>query len=283
MAELKAWLGSDRLQAFDGEKAAAWRSDLLKDSGSLGAAKRKIGLVRACLQAAMDGDLPVHKATIEALNTRSLRESSGTRVLRQAFSKTQAGLLWHVSRNQRGPRPLDRWAIPLGLSLGCRLEELAGIRQEDVKEIDGIPVVVIQPSEDRRLKNDSSARTIPIPLALVKEGFVEWAKQQPEGLLFPEPPPPPTDPRLSHYASIRLGKLIRQQAGITDPALVFHCCRHTTAQQLVDAGVEQRLIEAVMGHTSKSMTARYSRQGPPMQLIAEALEQRDWSWVPETP
>ena len=280
LAELKDWLGSDRLNYLDGEKAAAWRSDLLKDSTSLGAAKRKIALVRACLQAALDGGLPIDKAAIEALNTRSLREASGTRLHRQAFTKAQAGLLWQISRSQTGARPLDRWAIPLGLSLGCRLEELAGIRQEDVSEVDGIPVVVIQPSEDRRLKNDNSTRAIPIPLALAREGFIEWAKQQPPGLLFPEPTPPPTDPRLSHYASIRLGKLIRQQAGIIDPKLVFHCCRHTTAQQLVDVGVEQRLIEAVMGHTSKSMTARYSRQGPPLKLLAAALERRDWRWVP---
>ena len=84
-------------------------------------------------------------------------------------------------------------------------------------------------------------------------------------------------------ASIRLGKFIRQLADIVDRKLDFHCCRHTTAQQLVDVGVEQRLIEAVMGHTSKSMTARYSRQGPPLKLLAEALERRDWRWVPDVP
>jgi integrase len=171
--------------------------------------------------------------------------------------------------------------LPLGLALGARLEELAGLRREDVRQVDGVWAVDIQPSEDRRLKNDTSARMVPIPKALQEEGFVNWAQRQGRGLMFPEPPPPDADPRRSHYASIRLGKLIRRQAGISDPAAVFHSCRHFTAQSLVDAGVEQRLIEQLLGHSSKSMTARYSRGGVPLVQLAAAMEARDWSWLPE--
>jgi len=165
------------------------------------------------------------------------------------------------------------------LSLGCRLEELAGLQASDVRQIEGQWVVVIEPSEDRRLKNNTSARTVPLPDALLREGFTTWAQQQGEGLLFPEPAPPAKDPRLSHYASIRLGKLIRKQAGISDPAAVFHSCRHFTAQQLVDAGAPQRVIEQLLGHSSRSMTARYSRDGVPLAQLAAAMEAREWGWL----
>jgi integrase len=74
--------------------------------------------------------------------------------------------------------------------------------------------------------------------------------------------------------------VIRRDAQINDPTAVFHSCRHFTAQGLVDAGIEQRLIEQILGHSSRSMTARYSRGGVPLTQLAAAIEARDWSWVP---
>jgi integrase len=237
-------------------------------------------LVRAAFRAAASDGMPIHAQVIERLGT-PIASASGTTVKRRPFTWLEARSLWRISREQQGPRPLTRWAIPLGLSIGARLEELAGLRPQDIREIDGQWVVVIEPHELRRLKNDNSARTVPIPQVLIAEGFTTWAQQQSGALLFPEPDPPTKDPRLSHYASIRLGKLIRKQAGITDPAAVFHSSRHFAAQDLVDAGCEQRLIEQLLGHTTRSMTARYSRNGLPLEQLAAAQEARDWGWVPE--
>ncbi|MCT0198410.1 tyrosine-type recombinase/integrase [Synechococcus sp. CS-1325] len=138
----------------------------------------------------------------------------------------------------------------------------------------------IQPTVDRRLKNDASARVVPLPAALVAEGFTGWVEEMPNGLLFEEPRPPGADPRLSHYASIRLGRILRERAGIEDPTAVFHSCRHFAAQQLVDGGAEQRAIEQILGHASKTMTARYSRGGMPLALLAAAMQKRAWGWVP---
>jgi integrase len=279
LAELQSFLGHDRLDRLTPEQVSNWRAQLLEE-GSATTAKRKLALVRAVLQAAAADGLPIDPQAIERLSAKGLRESGGTRRQRRPFTQGEATTLWSLSRQQQGPRPFDRWAFPLGLSLGCRLEELAGLTREDVRQIDGVWVVEIQPTEDRRLKNDSSTRRVPIPSALEREGFITWAQQQGPGLLFPEPEPPAADPRRSHYASIRLGKIIRKQAGITDATAVFHSCRHTVAQSLVDTGAEQRVIEQILGHSSRSMTARYSRGGMPLPQLAAAMEARDWGWVP---
>jgi integrase len=236
--------------------------------------------VRAVLTVAAADGLAVDPQALERLAGRGLREASGTRRQRRPFSLEEAAKLWRISRGQQG-RPLDRWAFPLGLALGCRLEELAGLQRQDLAEISGIPVVLIQPGEDRRLKSDSSARKIPLPDALVREGFLAWALAQPDGFLFPEPAPPAADPRRSHYASVRLSKILRRQAGIEEATAVFHSCRHHVAQSLVDAGVEQRAIEQLLGHSSRSMTARYSRDGLPLPRLAAAMAARDWGWVPD--
>lgn len=278
--ELQGFLGHDRLDRLTPEQVSNWRAQLIEQSTTT-TVKRKLALVRAVLQAAAADGLPINPQAIERLSAKGLRESGGTRRQRRPFTQEEAALLWNLSRHQLGPRPFDRWAFPLGLSLGCRLEELAGLTREDVRQIDGVWAVEIQPTEDRLLKNDSSIRRVPIPKALEREGFISWAQQQEPGLLFPEPKPPAADPRRSHYASIRLGKIIRKQAGITDPTAVFHSCRHFVGQGLTDAGIEQRQIEQIQGHSNKkSMTARYSRGGIPLPQLATAMEARDWGWVP---
>lgn len=278
VAELLGFLGHDRLDLLTAQRVSDWRA-LLIEQFSTTTVRRKLALVRAVLQAAAADGMRIEPQAIERLSAKGLRESGGTRRQRRPFTQEESTLLWSLSREQKGPRPFDRWAFPLGLALGCRLEELVGLQRQDVRQIDGVWVVEIQPTEDRRLKSDSSARRVPIPQALMVEGFTPWAQQQEEGLLFPEPAPPAADPRRSHYASIRLSKIIRNQAGIKDRTAVFHSCRHTVAQSLVDTGAEQRVIEQLLGHSSRSMTARYSRGGIPLQQLAAAMEARSWSWV----
>lgn len=279
LEEFRDFIGSNALDQLTPQQVIDWRNHLLQGR-TPATAKKHLALVRAVLLAAHSDGLPVPQAVLDRMAGRSIRNSSGTSRKRRPFTLEEAATLIRISRHQQG-RPLDRWALPLGLALGCRLEELAGIRKEDIALVDGIPVVNIHPSEERRLKNDSSCRVIPIPQALQLESFLDWVEGQSDGLLFPEPTPPAADPRLSHYASVRLGKLIRKQALITDPTAVFHSARHFTAQQLVDAGCEQRMIEQVLGHGSKSMTARYSRAGIPIPQMLTAMEQRDWSWWPD--
>lgn len=279
LQELAQHSGHNLLEQLTAAEVAGWR-DALLEGGTASTAKRKLALVRAVLAAAAGDGVPLQGGVLERLAGRGLRDATGVRRERRPFTEAEAGTLWRVSRQQGGGRPLDRWAFPLGLALGARLEELAGLRREDVQQAEGFWVVAIQPTTDRRLKNDSSARLLPMPEVLITEGFADWVLQQGPGLLFPEPPPPATDPRLSHYASVRLGKLLRGQAGIEDRSAVFHSSRHYVAQQLVDAGAEQRMIEQILGHTSRSMTARYSRGGVPMALLKEAMERRSWGWVP---
>ena len=277
LEEFRLFIGTGNLEQLTAQQVIDWRSHLLQGRCTA-TARKHLALVRAVFQCALTDGMGVPPDVIRQLAGTGLRRSDGTRQQRRPFTMAEATLLITTSRQQQG-RPLDRWAFPLGLATGCRLEELAGLRPQDVREIDGIWVVVIEPHELRRLKNSNSTRSVPIPNVLLQEGFVAWAQKQSSGdLLFPEPKPPATDPRLSHYATIRLGRIIRQQAGITDPLAVFHSTRHFTAQQLVDAGSEQRMVEQILGHGSKSMTARYSRGGIPTPLLAAAMESRNWGW-----
>lgn len=183
LAELAAHAGTDQLGAITAEHISSWRDDQLL-TASAATVKRRLALARAVFKTAASDGLPIAAQVLERLST-PIAGSSGTTRQRRPFTTAEAALLWRISREQQGRRPLDRWALPLGLSLGCRLEELAGLRPQDVRQIDGQWVVVIEPHELRRLKNDNSARTVPIPQALIAEGFITWAQQQDGALLFP--------------------------------------------------------------------------------------------------
>jgi integrase len=55
----------------------------------------------------------------------------------------------------------DTWLPLLGLWTGARLEELGGLRVEDVKQEGSIPYIFIRATDGRRLKNKGSERRVP--------------------------------------------------------------------------------------------------------------------------
>jgi integrase len=62
---------------------------------------------------------------------------------------------------------LDRWGFPLGLATVLRLEEIAGLRREDLMHLNGITALRVRPHENRRLKNEASPRYVPVPIDLI--------------------------------------------------------------------------------------------------------------------
>lgn len=83
----------------------------------------------------------------------------------------------------------DTWLPLLGLWSGARLEELGGLRVEDVKESDSVPHFFIRGADGRRLKNRGSERSIPLHPELMRAGFLDYLterKRAGDVLLFPE-------------------------------------------------------------------------------------------------
>src|SRR6266700_3803681 len=120
------------------------------------------------------------------------------------------------------------------------------------------------------MKNEASARLIPMHHVLANSGLPEYIAKLPKrGQLFPG---------LSRRASkgnkigARLGELFRKKLvalGLKRDGLCFHSFRHTVAGRLDQAGVSQSDAARVLGHAVAGMSyGTYSQAGPGLKRVA---------------
>ena len=175
--------------------------------------------------------------------------------------------------------PAERWSWPVCLFTGLRPEEFACLRQKDFVRVDGIACVEIRHEAQPlgRAKTSSAERTIPVPEVLMQLGFWEWgatSRGWERGWLF-KLTSTPTTPNRSNALQGQNSLSLRSW-GITDERKVFYSARHTFAARASAAGVSDRLLQSLMGHSHRgSMTARYAGR-PPIGQLKEAIDSIEW-------
>lgn len=113
------------------------------------------------------------------------------------------------------------------------------------------------------VKSEKGERDIPLPPVVVdrlrrlREGQIRTAGQlgrawDPDGLVFVNARGGPVDPRADHAAWEKL----LQRAGVQDSRL--HAARHTAATFMVGAGVDIRVVQALLGHSRITVTEGYA-------------------------
>ncbi|MBO9396136.1 site-specific integrase [Shimia sp. R9_2] len=180
---------------------------------------------------------------------------------RKAFSEEQLSRLHHhLTINPDGlvKKPEHKWVTLVAMYTGARLNEVAQLDVSDVKDLSGIACIDIttEGSPNKRLKNASSKRVIPIHADLIALGFLEFVEQlRARGTvrLFPA---------LSYCPKNGYGRNVGRwfgdsflpRLGIDDEALVFHSLRHTMNTQLARKNVPEQLQKAILGHKQNGMT-----------------------------
>lgn len=146
------------------------------------------------------------------------------------------------------------WIPLLGLYTGARLGELAQLRVGDVHESDGIHCLSItDEGEGQSVKTKAGSRLVPIHSELIRLGFLDYVSEvatKGDGPLWPLLPPREGKP----------GGYFSQWFGSTRKALGFgkypdfHCFRHTVRTMLAEAGVDESLIDTLVGHEVRGST-----------------------------
>jgi len=143
----------------------------------------------------------------------------------------------------------DEYWIPfVALYQGTRQEETCQLETADIIKIDGIDCMKITDAGqgDKKVKNRSSVRTIPIHPKLVKMGFLKHVRRSDNHRIFPTLKPDSRG-RLGGPYGKRFSRLLRKNAGITDNRKRFHSFRHTWTDAARNAGVDAEIRMRLAG------------------------------------
>jgi integrase len=171
--------------------------------------------------------------------------------------------------------PYAFWMPILALHTGCRLEELAQLYLDDLREVDGVWVFDINNKQDKRLKTKAGVRLIPIHPFLLDLGIVRYAdslRKQGHVRLFPE-----LRRKRDGYGQAVSGWFAKYKVqcgiNIAGEKKDFHSFRHTFANILKQHHtVDGVMISEILGHEVGSITmGRYGKRYSPRMLLEEAV------------
>lgn len=159
-----------------------------------------------------------------------------------------------------------RWLVALMIDTGPRIAEVAGLALSDIVLDHPAPHIVIQEHPWRSLKNEGSARKVPLV------GASLWAAQRivstiEPGQRFAFPRYTSDKECKATSASGAANKFIRQT--VTDGT--SHCFRHTLADRLRNAGCPKEVRFAIDGHASKDVGDGYG-YGHGLEIKRQWLE-----------
>jgi integrase len=195
---------------------------------------------------------------------------------RKAYSlEDLQSIVANLPRTQDRP---DRFWVPLiSMFTGMRLDEICQLYLEDVQKVDDVWCISINDEKDKKVKTVTGKRIVPVHPVLLSCGFIEYV----DSLRKADVPRLWMDLRWrpSDGYSNALGKwfqVFNRRHVTDDPKKVFHSFRHTLADTLKQAGIQEVVIAEIMGHANDSMTTgRYGKRYQPKVLL-EALVQLDY-------
>jgi len=146
--------------------------------------------------------------------------------------------------------------VMLSLAYGCGMRAGKVVRLR-VGDIDSAQKIIrIVQSKGRKDRNVMLPADI---LGLLREWWKERLTGQDKGVPAPERVLFPGY-RGKHLSARQLSRLFKQtarEAGITKP-VTLHTLRHSFATHLLERGVDIRVIQALLGHSKLTTTARYA-------------------------
>lgn len=198
---------------------------------------------------------------------------------RMPFTVEQMQVIFQGKVYQPGfkPRPslgnACYWLPPLASFTGARLEELAQLHAEDVRQHPTLGwFIAIHAEGERQLKTASSVRDVPLHPELVRLGFLDLVKRVKVGRLFPALRPDKYG-KLGTSFSTWFG-LHLDELDIKSPKLVFHSFRHALIELCKSKAtlIPPEVREALVGHMSpKEIRAIYGSGKYPLEPLVDAI------------
>jgi integrase len=164
------------------------------------------------------------------------------------------------------------WAALIAAFSGMRREEVAQLRWQDLREIDGVWTFDVTPVAGK-LKTKSSERVVPVHSTLISQGLLDYHANLPRGgRLFPG-----LKARASKGGKLgaALGDAFeawRKSVGLVRDGLTFHSFRHGVAEALDRAGVAETDAARILGHDIPGMSFGVYSGGPGLKRLQAEVE-----------
>lgn len=183
-------------------------------------------------------------------------------------------------RDKKGDKVIQdhRYWLPiLAHYTGARVGELASLHADEVREEDRIWFIDLTErslSGDRRVKNRSARRTIPLHDDLVELGFVDHVRRTVSDMVFPEldGPGKASDQFVKWWGRWCERTAPLKGQGIDDPSKTFHSFRHGWKRAARQSGVKEEVHDLISGHAGGNGVARSYGRGADLKTLKEAVD-----------
>ncbi len=271
---LKPSIGSKRLTDIRVQTVRALLSELLEKDYS----PRRVQTVKTTLSAALTYAM---REELIGRNVARLAESPRYKPKKKVIPWTpkEAQQFWEIAKEHR-------LAAAWGLAIfyGPRRGEILGLRWQDVDLATGEIQLTQQLQKIGKefvflsLKTESSERPLPV-LGVLREGLARMSEEESRrtpsehDLVFTTSKGSPLDPR---NFSDRTFKRLCKLAGVRP--ITFHHTRHTVGSMLDFLGVQTKVAQTILGHSSASTTQQYYQHAykeqieNALQLVEQTLQ-----------
>ena len=195
---------------------------------------------------------------LDPLALKAMTPSARTKITdkkdREFFDDGELKQLFESERYRHGKfkRACDYWAPLIALFTGARLGEIAQLYVDDIYKAEEGWIFDLNEQDDKSLKTKSSARLVPIHKKLVELGLLEFRehqKAQGHKKMFPDEKRSPAG-KFALYSK-RFGTF-RKSVGASPrhdkEFRDFHSFRYLVRTRLVEANVEEVIIDQIFGH-----------------------------------
>lgn len=183
-------------------------------------------------------------------------------------------------------KPFRFWGLFLALYTGARLDEIAQIRTDEIKQQpqNQIWYIDITANNGKQLKTEQSARPIPIHNVLIELGFLkycEYMKKVGEERLFPELEcRKDTGNEFGRKLGRWFNTIYKFECGIDSPRKTFHSFRHTFINYGKQNGLNPVAFRELTGHETGEEDVHASAYEDPyaLKILKDQIDQVNFEY-----
>lgn len=211
-----------------------------------------------------------------------MRKNRAAREERNPFDKQDLRLIFSKDLYpvNEEDKPFRFWTPIIALFSGMRLEEICQLHLDDIRQENGIWVFYINDNDEKTLKNNNSARYVPIHRFLLNDlKLIKYRNsllEKGESRLFPELRKDSDKTKYSKVVSSWFSNYKNRKLKL-EGKKSFHSFRHTFLNQLKQSNVQPAYLSEIAGHTVGTITMdRYTGSYSPENLYHNAIKHLDY-------